>query len=357
MGDAPRSFYLKLSEELVKLGLVVSPYDKGMFFAFKDYILIGILGCHVDDMIYGGNESFDVLIERLRKIFTFSTEESVAFRYVGIHLKQNSDCSVSVNQHNFAATIADVPLSLERSKQKSSPVTEEERTSMRSTIGQLNWLSGMTRPDLSFEVCQLSSKVTQANVEDIIQLNKVVHLAKKHKVELVFPRIDMSSVQMIVYADSSFNNLPKGGSQEGHIVFISDRNNKCAPLSWASQRIKRVVRSTLAAEAISLNNACDDSVYLGRIIMSLCATAPMKSIPIVAYCDNQSTIDSINSTTPVSDKKLRLEIAALREYQETKEIDIRKVDGKQNISDVLTKRGASSKSLLSVLTRGCFNNQ
>ena len=228
---------------------------------------------------------------------------------------------------------------------------------MRSTIGQLNWLSGMTRPDLSFEVCQLSSKVTQANVEDIIQLNKVVHLAKKHKVELVFPCIDMSSVQMIVYADSSFNNLPKGGSQEGHIVFISDRNNKCAPLSWASQRIKRVVRSTLAAEAVSLNNACDDSVYLGRIIMSLCATAPMKSIPIVAYCDNQSTIDSINSTTPVSDKKLRLEIAALREYQETKEIDIRKVDGKQNISDVLTKRGASSKSLLSVLTRGCFNNQ
>jgi hypothetical protein len=134
-------------------------------------------------------------------------------------------------------------------------------------------------------------------------------------------------------------------------------DSECAPLSWASQRIKRVVRSTLAAEAVSLNNACDDSVYLGRIIMSLCATAPMKSIPIVAYCDNQSTIDSINSTTPVSDKKLRLEIAALREYQETKEIDIRKVDGKQNISDVLTKRGASSKSLLSVLTRGCFNNQ
>ena len=109
-----------------------------------------------------------------------------------------------------------------------------------------------------------------------------------------------------------------------------------------------------AAEAISLNNACDDSVYLGRIIMSLCAKTPQKSIPIVAYTDNQSTIDAINSTTPVSDKKLRLEIAALQQYDETKEINVRKVEGKENISDVLTKRGASSKSLLSVVTYGSF---
>ena len=156
-----------------------------------------------------------------------------------------------------------------------------------------------------------------------------------------------------VYADSSFNNLPKGGSQGGHIVFISDQNNNCSPLSWCSSRIKRVVRSTLAAEAIALNNGCDDSVYLSRLVGSLSSPSSLdEQIPIVAYTDNNNTIEAIKSTTPVDDRKLRLEIAALQQYRETNEVEIHKVPGKENVSDVLTKGGASSKLLLSVITNG-----
>ena len=70
---------------------------------------------------------------------------------------------MTVNQHTSAASIADVPLSFERAKQKLLPVTDEERSNMRSAIGQLNWLAGMTRPDLSFEVCQFSSSHTSSS--------------------------------------------------------------------------------------------------------------------------------------------------------------------------------------------------
>ena len=248
----------------------------------------------------------DALIEKLSKILIFGTEQSDAFRYVGIHLKQNPDSSITINQNSFATSIADIPLSAVRVRQKLSPVTEIERTDMRSTIGQLNWLAGITRPDLSFEVCQYSSRVTHAVVEDIVQLNKVVHRARKHKVDIVFPKLDLSSVGITVYADSSFNNLPNGGSQEGHIVLVNDNKNNCAPLSWVSARIKRVVRSTLAAEAVALNNACDNAVFLGQMVMSLFAKTPRKTIPIVAYTDNKSTTDTINSSTSVSDKKIEV---------------------------------------------------
>ena len=264
----------------------------------------------------------------------------------------NADYSIIVTQQTFASSITDIPLTPERARHKLSPVTDEERSAMRSTIGKLNWLAGISRPDLSFEVCQFSSKVTQAVVEDIVQLIKIVHRAKKHDAKVIIPQLDFSTVQITIYTDSNLNNLPNGGSQEGHIVFLSDKDNNYVPISWVSQRIQRVVRSTLAAEAVSLNNACDDGVFLGRILNGVLGNST--PLPIVAYTDNKSTHDSINSSTSVSDKKLRLEIGALREYQEKKTIDIRKVPGKENISDVLTKRGASSRSLLAVITSGKF---
>ena len=353
LGDAPRNFYLKLSEELITFGMVVSTLDKALFFAFKDRVLIGIIACHVDDMLYGGNLDFQPIIDNLRQSLTVSTEQCNAFAYVGISLKQNSDFSITINQDAFAASIKEISLSAERMKQKQAPVTEVEKSNMRSVIGQLNWLSGITRPDLCFDVCQFSSKVKNAVVSDLILLNKVVHKARKHSGGIVFPRLDMNKVEIKLFADASFNNLPDGGSQEGHIIFICDKSN-CAPLAWMSGKIKRIVRSTLAAEAVALNDACDNGLFLKRMVSEMFVNELQTDISLSAYSDNKSTVDAIHSTTSVNDKKTRLEISLLRQYVERKEVDIHLVKGKVNLSDLLTKRGASSKNLLSTLESGSF---
>ena len=75
-------------------------------------------------------------------------------------------------------------------------------------------------------------------------------------------------------------------------------------------------------------------------------------LPITAFTDSKSTLDAIHSSTSVSDKKLRLEIAVLREYQEKHQIEVKKIRGTSNLSDVLTKRGASSKSVLATIEEG-----
>ena len=193
LGDAPRQFYLKLFDELIKLGMVVSTVDKALFFAFKNNVLIGIIGCHVDDMLYGGDDDFKILMVKLREVLIISTEQSDAFKYVGISLKQNPDLSISINQDNFASSIKLIELSGERTGEKQSAITEAEKSEMRSVIGQLNWLSGITRPDLSFDVCQFSTKVANATVADLFQLNKVVYRARKDSGTVVFPCLKMES--------------------------------------------------------------------------------------------------------------------------------------------------------------------
>ena len=77
-------------------------------------------------------------------------------------------------------------------------------------------------------------------------------------------------------------------------------------------------------------------------------------LKIVAITDNKSAIDSRNSTYLVSDKRLRVEMAALREYQTKCQVNYQHVKGAHHISDVLTKRGAFNKLLLSVLQQGAL---
>ena len=47
---------------------------------------------------------------------------------------------------------------------------------------------------------------------------------------------------------------------------------------------------------------------------------PNKTIPITAYTDNKSVIEGVFSTKLVDDKRLRVDIAAIREFLKTNDI-------------------------------------
>ena len=67
------------------------------------------------------------------------------------------------------------------------------------------------------------------------------------------------------------------------------------------------------------------------------------------YTDNRSLTDTLVTTKIISDRRLRVDIARLREMVAEKEIHVTWVDGKRQVADALTKRGAPSVSLIEVL--------
>ena len=72
--DASWYWYLRAKEELIKLGANVSSVDLGLFYWREHYKLVGILACHVDDMIWGGNENFKIsVIDNLKNTFMFGS--------------------------------------------------------------------------------------------------------------------------------------------------------------------------------------------------------------------------------------------------------------------------------------------
>ena len=73
---------------------------------------------------------------------------------------------------------------------------------------------------------------------------------------------------------------------------------------------------------------------------------------VVMVTDSRSLFDASNTSSQISDRRLRVEMSAIRETKERGEIDIRWINGSGQLADVLTKKGASPYSLLRVLGDG-----
>ena len=350
LGDASRYWYLRVREELINLGAHISSVDPGLFYWKQNSNLIGMLACHVDDMIWGGNQYFkENIIDSLKKTFKFGPEEVDTFTYIGIELKQDQNCNIIVNQDTYINSIQEISLPVDRMKDRKSPLTASENTLYRSAVGQLNWIAGISRPDISFSVCESSTKFANPTIADIHHVNKIIRNVKNSKSIIKFPKLDLKTTKIQLFTDASFNNLPNGGSQAGQIIFLTDSYNNCCPIYWNSSKIKRVVRSTIAAETLSLSDGCDVAIYANKLISEI-VSPDGKMLEILAYTDNQSLYDAAHSMKQTLEKRLLVDISSIREMIERNEIKVTWIGKEKQLSDILTKAGVSSKGLLNILS-------
>ena len=124
----------------------------------------------------------------------------------------------------------------------------------------------------------------------------------------------VSELKIYVYCDASYANLPDGfSSAGGHFIFLMGADKQCCPLTWSAHKIKRVVKSTLSAETLSMVDSLDEAIYLGIMLPEIYFKAEKNNIPIVCFTDNKSLYDSIHSTKLISEKCLRIVIASIQE--------------------------------------------
>ena len=209
LADASRYWYLRVKEELIKLGTNESSVDPSLFYWKEHYKLVGILACNVDDMIWGGNENFKSnVINNLKNTFMFGSEETKPFTYLGIQLIQNGDFSSTINQNNYIDCISEIKLSNERLKERNSLLSIEEKTSYISAVGQLNWVAEISRPDISFSVCEASPKFKQPTVADVLYVNKIIKNIKNSKNAINFPQLNLNNIKLQLFTDAVLTTYP-----------------------------------------------------------------------------------------------------------------------------------------------------
>ena len=114
--DASRYWYLKLREELIKLGATPTQLDQVTFIWSKSNKPIGIMACLVDDVLWVGNIEFETIINKLKQVFCLSAERKQIFEYIGIKLEQKADFSITIFQKDYIDSISPVTLTQDNYK-------------------------------------------------------------------------------------------------------------------------------------------------------------------------------------------------------------------------------------------------
>ena len=57
---------------------------------------------------------------------------------------------------------------------------KKKQLSSGGALGKLNWAAGMTRPKITFNICELSTKIKTATTTDIDAVNKVIKFIKSN---------------------------------------------------------------------------------------------------------------------------------------------------------------------------------
>ena len=135
------------------------------------------------------------------------------------------------------------------------------------------------------------------------------------------------------------------------IIFIVGVNKMASPLAWSSHTIKRVVKSTLGAETLAFQTGVEAALLLRGIILEIYNLPDEEQhVPIECRTDSKSLYDNLMGTKNVSDKRLRLDVAYIKDKIRRKEIArITWVPTEYQLADCLTKQGASADKLLQIL--------
>lgn len=198
----------------------------------------------------------------------------------------------------------------------------------------------------------LSTRLHKGTVADLCRTAKDVRKASQTQSSIMFPPLgDISTWKIILFTDAAFANLNKVGSAAGHVIFIMGQDGKCCPISWRANKIRRVVVSTMAAEALALQEGIGDAIYTKKLLESI--VDENANIPIYAFCDHKGLVTSLHSTCLCNDKLLRLNIGAIKRFLEDGQISsITHISGEKQLANCLTKVGASGLHLLKVIQSG-----
>ena len=355
--DAARAWYETVKNTLVNLGMKTNYlWGRSLFYWKKEGILQGLLAVHVDDFIYAGGESFGTqIMKRFSESFRIGNIESKSFTYLGIKINSFSD-GITIDQIQYTKSLDH--MEEEKGKTTNNSLCNEENNQVKAKIGQLNWLSTHTRPDIAFEVSDLGSSISNPNYKHIRRINKVIDIVIKEPLQIFFPKLDDSeNWDIVCYADAALvvkeaylsNGKKDERSQGAHIIFLEDKKGNRCTLDWRSKRIDTVVRSALAAEILAMVEASENALYIADILKIILGEKAIRKVR--CFTDSKSLVDNLRSTHQIENRFQRKHMAILQQRVDEKVCSIDFVEGKYQLADALTKRGVLTRNLRNAISR------
>ena len=231
--DAPLEWYKSVDTFLKGLGLERSWSDPCVWYWRVDGVLRGAICGHVDDFLFMGSAEdvkWTAILDAIQKKFKWGDWETDVFTQCGVRVEKNKE-GFSLSQPGYATEVKEIPLSATRRKEDGKPITDWERTQLRTLLGALSWNAQQVAPHLSAEVSLLLSETSQGTVQTIKKANVLLRQAQarhQHTMQIhQFP--ESTELALFAWVDAASQNRQKGGSTQGIFIGI-------APCPWPRAR-------------------------------------------------------------------------------------------------------------------------
>eukprot|EP00971_Amphidinium_carterae_P245681 4879021-Amphidinium_carterae.1 len=320
--SAPSTFCDEVVKAMTTVaGATSHPLDK-MFFAWRlDNQVCALALFHVDDLLITWDpQKFE--IQRVRSCFewgSWKNARETEVEYLGKAIQFLSD-GILLHQHRFITNT--IKRDGSRRGKAEDSVPTEDLTEFRSATGVLQWLAGSMRPDLAAATSLLQS--SSPTWGDLRQLYEQIEYARStSRAGIYFRPVPLENLMIAAYSDSSFANAEGKKSQAGLCLVLVARDatkETCigSLIDWKSHRSRRVVRSTLSAEACAADAALDHAQYTSCFIGSVLNGTSFRDkkgyLPFAVLTDCRSLYDAVVQTTPsLEEKRCIIDVASIRE--------------------------------------------
>ena len=108
---APKKWWDRLKKSLIEHGFTSCALDPCAFVLRKSGKIHGVLGVHVDDVIGGGNETFDRIMTAVRKEFDFGAWDVGNFRFKGRQISQMLNGEIVFDMEQYKHKLEQIEVS------------------------------------------------------------------------------------------------------------------------------------------------------------------------------------------------------------------------------------------------------
>ncbi len=155
---------------------------------------------------------------------------------------------------------------------------------------------------------------------------------------LTFVKLDVTSLRIVAFTDSSFANNKDLSSQIGYIIALADAQDNANIVHWQSIKCRRVTRSVLASELYALSLGFDVAATIKSTLDQIFSGTPQGKIPLSMCIDSKSLYECLVKLGTTQEKRLMIDILCLRQSYERREItEILWIKGDKNPADAMTK--------------------
>ena len=191
-------------------------------------------------------------------------------RFCGRYERQYENGVVQIQMNEYAKRLTDPPMRTTGNRE--AALMPNEKKWIGTICGQLNWMARQCRADLTFGVSRVQQLAGVNDPAALVELKILVDRAREDAI-VTFRKLrcPIEKAVIIGASDASFASMPRGRSQGGYVVMIAnpevmDGEAPVNVVSYHSGLIKRVVRSSLAAEISQAATTLEETDFVRAVL-------------------------------------------------------------------------------------------